>query len=1146
MSMMPVAWKGTPFSADVHRDIRPEGMSLLEIVRSLDVPPYFETHGVVCINAEPVPRSMWAHVRPRPSRAEVIVTLHVPLRGSNAGSVLKIIAAVAIIAIAAAISGGALGPAGFAILGSAFASGGYGAIALGAAVSIGGALAIGALSAPPTLKPLASSATTAGALTLGSAAGAQQSGVASLSGNVLSAGGPLPLVVGTHRVYPPFICEPLVEQQGINQTAEVVLVLAGPHLIADVRVGDVLADDIDEVEYEVASGLSGTPSLVARQAKTVVLNLELSQHAIIGPEDPNELEDQTTPENSIPHYHRMVTRDSPAEIWIQAVLPQGTIDQSDIGSRYNVPFRWRMREQGAGSWVDFPEVMYSSKGTEPRAIMFKIMLRAQEGAIPNPPKDSRHEGFVYAFTDVPSQNYLSAPSSTATDGAYSADSHFYAGAGNTWLDDDNYTTTGVQNIFLDNYVVTFWVGALFPNGGIFEIEIIQGILFPNIDFQESTHQHDGAGEIRDYFGYSFDSGPSEYVAPGALFDRRYKCQVSSIASVWNEHPIAVNGNAAIALRVTNRQLSQISCLASGYVDDWGGSAWDNLITTSNPAPHFRAVLAGPLVKKPLPAALIDGDDLVEWRSRCAMQGYEVNAVLEGQMAADVLRMIAGAGFARPRQSESWGVMQDRDRSDESIAQMFSFRNLRSLRWEKAFPNLPDGLRVRYDDADLDYRENELIIFDPASGTLGEALEDIRYDAHVSEDEASTRALFDMAQARARNAFYVGEADWEQIVCRRGDLVGVQHDSIDHAAGSARIKSVQRSGANVTGVTLDGSVPYDTAGFIHRTAWLTGSWLRAPKLGVAVRLDDGTTEIREATGDAAAATVLTLANTIADAASDKVVPGQLVTTGKLYSEIRRMLVLDIAPKADLEATLTFVDEASELFAYHADAVTFDGSNDWLARAAELTGNADGKAGIVSILFNVAGGAGTARWLIATESASPKFGVGLDSSNKIVVQGRNAAGTGILSMISVTAFAAAGWHHLVASWNLTTGFGQLRIDGVDDLTGGATLTNDTIDYTRGDIGIGAEDAGNNKFTGDLAQVYLNLTHSIDLSIDVNLHKFIGADLKPVFMGRFGETPTGAKPIIFLAGGVATWHANRGTGGGFTVNGALAEAATSPSDP
>ena len=70
-------------------------------------------------------------------------------------------------------------------------------------------------------------------------------------------------------------------------------------------------------------------------------------------------------------------------------------------------------------------------------------------------------------------------------------------------------------------------------------------------------------------------------------------------------------------------------------------------------------------------------------------------------------------------------------------------------------------------------------------------------------------------------------------------------------------------------------------------------------------------------------------------------------------------------------------------------------------------------------------------------------------------------------------------------------------------------------------------------------------LDISVENNRRKFIDADGFPVDLGSDGSTPTGIAAIMFFSGATVSWHTNDGSGGGFTENGALTDAATSPSD-
>jgi hypothetical protein len=123
-----------------------------------------------------------------------------------------------------------------------------------------------------------------------------------------------------------------------------------------------------------------------------------------------------------------------------------------------------------------------------------------------------------------------------------------------------------------------------------------------------------------------------------------------------------------------------------------------------------------------------------------------------------------------------------------------------------------------------------------------------------------------------------------------------------------------------------------------------------------------------------------------------------------------------------------------------------------------------------------------------------------------------------------------------------------DAVPSLTVNNTGANAAIGYATSltNVIVGAQSAaGASKLDGDLSEVYINHAASLDLSIEANRRKFISATLKPVNLGATGSLPTGTAPIMFFSGATASWETNKGSGGGFTENGALTTASTSPSD-
>lgn len=226
-------------------------------------------------------------------------------------------------------------------------------------------------------------------------------------------------------------------------------------------------------------------------------------------------------------------------------------------------------------------------------------------------------------------------------------------------------------------------------------------------------------------------------------------------------------------------------------------------------------------------------------------------------------------------------------------------------------------------------------------------------------------------------------------------------------------------------------------------------------------------------------------------------------------------------------------------YNANAVAFDGSNDYLLRGADLTGNSDGTDGTLSCWVKINGANGT-RFYIGNSEAD-RFNFYRDTTNKITLSWFSGAIFYHQIISSNDWTSASGWFHVLCSWN--TSGRQLYINDASDV-GSSSGAGGTIDYTRTEWAIGANDAAGNKLNGDLADFWLSVTTRYDLSVEANRRKFISAAGKPVNLGSDGSAP-GVTPIIFLSGATATWHTNKGSGGGFTENGALTDAASSPSD-
>lgn len=240
-------------------------------------------------------------------------------------------------------------------------------------------------------------------------------------------------------------------------------------------------------------------------------------------------------------------------------------------------------------------------------------------------------------------------------------------------------------------------------------------------------------------------------------------------------------------------------------------------------------------------------------------------------------------------------------------------------------------------------------------------------------------------------------------------------------------------------------------------------------------------------------------------------------------------------------------------YACDSADFDGDFDYLRRVGGITGATDSKLLTFSFWMNVDDFIGDVlSW--ANSLAGPPINMRWTySSGQPRIIGDNASGAEVFDIIANaggwSGFSTGTWNHVLGSVDLAdTSKRHLYINDVNRLHV-FTYTNNTIDFTKADLGIGAACNGDNKIDGRLADVWVDYGTYINFADSNNRRKFISAAGKPVNLGANGELPTGAAPEIFLhlddGQAAVNFATNRGTGGGFTVTGALSTGATSPSD-
>lgn len=1033
---VPVTLSRSPFSKPRLR-FALQGLTIAEMLMEMrdELPPGFMRCGVVLVNDREVPREWWPHVRPRVRQDfEIIVHCLIPLQGGGGGSgggksTLTTVASIAVLLAAAAVSGGlAFGALGTFAIGAGTVTG---AQLLGAGIGIIGSLGIAALTPPPSTDAIAAQ----------KPGGVQtQSTTASLNGNVLQPGAPIPRVLGTHKVFPPFSSQPLIDIVVDDEVLEAGLVLSGPHLIADPRLSDIPIEDVDDTEIETREGWPDDDpvTLFTRYGKTENVGVQMSE-PLISDTDTNDYKDQATPTNSFATAHPLRSPSNNFdEFWITISAPAGFSDLVTLAQKISAPVRICIRRVGDDDWVNLPELHFTHFKNEPFSKVVKIKW-ATAPALTAPLADKAPYA---AYTKVPMR--IETPDTNLSDNTSPRDgrnsvsanatvavafyaANFYTGAGGNaefartvnrievWPDNVNafgnqvditfeavystngagvadprtdgtvigsvsitdgnsrltpivfdfaplvvekiwyrafrtsggamthrcgefqvygptdshpldhfswrahshfqvnanafgfymntadFATTNVKNVQLGYESATIYLDpAIFPPG-VYDAKVLRGNPVRLSSITQNRYLATGAAGITDtvvtdFFGYVIRiSGIAHYSVLRDSAQFSSKMAINRISSVWNVPAVQTTGLAQILIK-TKRSGDSLSVLASGYVRKWNGlDAFDDWGISDKPADHYYDVLTGDLNATPLPAALVNINSLIEWRAL----PYRINAVVEGRSAFDVLNIIAGCGYARPWQSETWGVTVDHDRTRDIPVQMFSPRNMRNFKWTKAFPRLPAGFRVRFDDRELNYKEREMIVLRPGAIDDGR-YEDVRYEGFDIEAEATQRAVFDLRQAELRPITYTGECALEHIVATRGELVGVSYDVLSKLYGFSRIKSVTRSGGNVTGLVLDGSVTLDPA--------------LSTQYGAAIRGLDGSQMVREIVvpGAATDTFTLTFSAPFPDPGTAVIDEDCLVNVGALGQEQKRLVVLNVMPQAGLTGQIAFVDAADELF------------------------------------------------------------------------------------------------------------------------------------------------------------------------------------------------------------------------------------------
>jgi hypothetical protein len=236
---------------------------------------------------------------------------------------------------------------------------------------------------------------------------------------------------------------------------------------------------------------------------------------------------------------------------------------------------------------------------------------------------------------------------------------------------------------------------------------------------------------------------------------------------------------------------------------------------------------------------------------------------------------------------------------------------------------------------------------------------------------------------------------------------------------------------------------------------------------------------------------------------------------------------------------FSSNASQVSAVtQAEAIDFDGTNDYLSRASDLTGNTDGKTFTLSFWVWPPTVSGT-RWQVVCNTGvfPQQFSFSI-VNNSGQFRGYDTSGNVVLQGSFISGWEQQTWNHVLVSFNLAST--SQRWAYVNDIDVGGSFNayvNTNIDFTNGGWYVGSNSASTDIYQGRLSNVYLDKTYR-DLSITANRRLFVTADLKPA------AGQAALNPIIYLTmSDPSSPGLNTGTGGNFTLTGTVARSGRGP---
>lgn len=523
-------------------------------------------------------------------------------------------------------------------------------------------------------------------------------------------------------------------------------------------------------------------------------------------------------------------------------------------------------------------------------------------------------------TDVDPTYDISQPGSTTTGVHYTPPNPYGAqtcsftieyrlhGSGGAWSSRTLNVTDNTRNAKI---VGDTWTVAQ----GVYDVRVTRTTADTVVN--TDTYEYSGQVTVTRHHHYY----PTQTAQWTALKSIKASAPINTVTDVnGNHYPITKIALKIKASEITNGTLKNLTCKVSRYLKTYNGSAWTSPVVTDNPAWAYVDAITGFINDGRLGVEYVNASNMKDWADFCDLKGFSYNKPIEEfTTLEELLDEIASHGLASRNQPDGiYEVIIDKARS--AIVQMFTQHTTNNLEVEVDYPDYAHGVKIKFRNRDADWETDERTVYaDGYNENNATNFETIEMAGLSDADAAWKLGRYFAMAPLLRPIKYRLEVDPQHVVCKRGDLVGLNYDVSFDGLGGGIIRSVTDDGSNnILTITLSQSVTMETGGVY----------------GIQIRLPDHTFSASCQVNTVAGTTrTLTLTTPLA-VSSPSALVDKYVSFGELGQELTKCLVESIEHVDDLGAVVTLVDYSPDLFNVDSGSVPAYTPNIQVRHAAKL--------------------------------------------------------------------------------------------------------------------------------------------------------------------------------------------------------------------